>query len=378
MKKHVLIISNSGNFRGGANRSLLDWLKRLPNHRFRVSVVIPDYEGIEKELDSLGVHTIKSYLLPWVYKYNGFINLFKDVIVQFRDHSKLLYYCINQNVSLVYTNTTFNISGALLSKIMGIPHIWHLREVIMSPPYEYGLKTDVVSKYISFLSAKTITNSKYVHDNSILKKFRKKSVIIYNGVDLKMFDRLNQRSTKRSFIVGVIGNIRWIKAQHLTLEIAKYTKHDKNIHYHIIGGISNDSSKEYFNNIKKKIIENRLGGTVFLKGYIKQPLAINNIDLLMNLCPYEAFGRVIIEAMAAGRPVVSINAGAASEIICDNNNGILINRNEHWMFANVIEQLKSDKKLYHKLSKNSKSAVRDRFDVDKYYKNILSEIEALV
>jgi glycosyltransferase involved in cell wall biosynthesis len=378
LKKHILIISNSGNLLGGANASLIAWLKYLPSHRYRFTVVMPTYEGFEKELDNLGVHTIKSYLLPWVYKYGGLSNLFKDVLVQFRDHLKLLFFCINQNVALVYTNTTFNISGALLSKIIRIPHIWHLREVVMSPPYEYGLNTFVVSKYISILSAKTITNSKYVLDNSILKKFRKKSVIIYNGVDLKMFNGCNQSSTKRSFIVGVIGNIRWLKAQHLTLEIAQYTKHEKNIHYHIIGGKSNQSSKGYFNNIKKKIIENGLEGTVFLKGYIQQPLAINNIDILLNLCPYEAFGRVIIESMAAGRPVVSVNSGAATEIICDNNNGILINRNEHWMFAKVIEQLKSDKKLYYKLANNARSTVRDRFDIDKYCRNILSEIQALV
>src|SRR5690606_38767708 len=39
-----------------------------------------------------------------------------------------------ENIDVIYTNTIVNFSGAILSVIVKIPHIWHIREIIPDNP----------------------------------------------------------------------------------------------------------------------------------------------------------------------------------------------------------------------------------------------------
>jgi len=76
---------------------------------------------------------------------------------------------------------------------------------------------------------------------------------------------------------------------------------------------------------------------------------------------FEAFGKVIIEAMACGKPIISTYCGGPEEIIDNYLNGILIEPNNPDKLADVIIQLIQDDQLIKKLIKNALKKVDTTF-----------------
>ena len=66
--------------------------------------------------------------------------------------------------------------------------------------------------------------------------------------------------------------------------------------------------------------------------------------------PAEPFGIVVLEAMAAGAPVIAVNNAGPAEIITDGVNGLLVDRSEPELFANAMQRLMGDPELRQRLA----------------------------
>ncbi|MBD1932436.1 MULTISPECIES: glycosyltransferase [Cyanophyceae] len=80
--------------------------------------------------------------------------------------------------------------------------------------------------------------------------------------------------------------------------------------------------------------------TGFLLGETKANV-LASCDVFCSPSPYETFGRTIVEAMASGIPVVTVNSGAVSEYIFDGVNGYLVPANDVDGLANGIHRVLS-------------------------------------
>jgi glycosyltransferase involved in cell wall biosynthesis len=78
----------------------------------------------------------------------------------------------------------------------------------------------------------------------------------------------------------------------------------------------------------------------------------------------EPFGRVIVEAQLAGKPVVATRGGGPSEIIEDRVTGILVRRNDAEELALVIQELLEKPKLAEELAANGHRAAVGRFGLE--------------
>jgi glycosyltransferase involved in cell wall biosynthesis len=60
-------------------------------------------------------------------------------------------------------------------------------------------------------------------------------------------------------------------------------------------------------------------------------------DVFCSPSPYETFGLTIVEAMASGIPVITVNSGAVAENVCDRQNGYLTPPDQVNALANTLE-----------------------------------------
>lgn len=90
-------------------------------------------------------------------------------------------------------------------------------------------------------------------------------------------------------------------------------------------------------------------------------LLFSSCDLFVLPSRLEGFGAVIVEAMAAGKPVVATAVSSIPEIIESGKNGILVEGNNEGELASAIVKILSDKSLARAIEKNNIKKVRERF-----------------
>jgi len=105
---------------------------------------------------------------------------------------------------------------------------------------------------------------------------------------------------------------------------------------------------------------------------IRIPLALMDLFVFSSRWP-EAFGLTLVEAMAAGRPVVATKTGAVPEIIRHGSDGWLVEPDNVSSLAEGIRQLLKDRETADRLAKSGQQRAREKFHVDRF----VSEIEAV-
>ncbi len=127
--------------------------------------------------------------------------------------------------------------------------------------------------------------------------------------------------------------------------------------------IFGDSDKD--NTLKRLVKTLKIDNQVELHPPIKNiTTEYSNASILLNTSSSEAFGLVIIEAMAYGLPAITFDSTSGPKMLIDNDtNGYLIKSFDIDAYANKIKQLISDKALMETLGKNAKKSVK-KFDID--------------
>jgi glycosyltransferase involved in cell wall biosynthesis len=91
-----------------------------------------------------------------------------------------------------------------------------------------------------------------------------------------------------------------------------------------------------------------------------------NSDIYVHVALKEAFGLTLIEAMAAGLPVVTLDAGGNRDIMINGKNGYLIEKQDPKLFAHRIMEVYQNKKM---IAFNSEFA--KQFDIELYCEKLL-------
>ncbi|OXL20527.1 glycosyltransferase [Psychrobacter sp. DAB_AL32B] len=92
------------------------------------------------------------------------------------------------------------------------------------------------------------------------------------------------------------------------------------------------------------------------------PVELEKLDIYVALSRQESFGVAIIEAGAAGRPVVVSNAGGLPEVVLDGQTGIVVPKENPQAAADAISKLVLDRDLRIQMGEAGKQHVIDTYD----------------
>lgn len=111
-----------------------------------------------------------------------------------------------------------------------------------------------------------------------------------------------------------------------------------------------------------KIEEGHLGGRVKMKGSIEGPWgALAEMDVLVLPSEAEGFGLVLIEAMAAGVPVVATDVPGIRDVVQNGVNGLLVPVRDPAALAKALRRLEEDSRLRKSLIEGGKLSVQERY-----------------
>jgi len=198
--------------------------------------------------------------------------------------------------------------------------------------------------------------------------------LVPRSVDLGKFKYTNPNEKKREeFNVGIIGRITPIKG-HLDFikAMAKVARVIPRLKIWIVGDAppSREAYKEQL-----QVLVRRLGlwhCTEFLGTQRDIPAILSHLDLLvLATTTHEAFGRVIVEAQAAGVPVVATEVGGVVDIIENKKTGLLVPPSDPTNMAGAIIKIFKDPELARNLSENAYKKVKEKYNVELMVKNTL-------
>ncbi len=206
--------------------------------------------------------------------------------------------------------------------------------------------------------------------NYLVSKFGynpNKVITAYNGV--KDISESIKNISKKEITIGTVCRLTYQKAPEYFIEIAKLiekTETSKNIRYEIWG------TGELKETLEKLISKYGLESKVFLMGYMYDKAeTLSKFDVFVLTSRYEGIPYVILEAMSAGVPVVTADAGGTSEVIENGRNGILLPRGELKLMADSIINLLNDKKLNNSLKEEAYLDFKNKWTVEKTITKIL-------
>lgn len=83
---------------------------------------------------------------------------------------------------------------------------------------------------------------------------------------------------------------------------------------------------------------------------------------------------MVIEGMAAGRPIVAAAAGGVLEIVRHRENGWLVKPGDVAGYVEAIETLRAEPELAQRLTDQASEDVREHFTLDRYLQQLTQVI----
>ncbi|PGY15154.1 glycosyltransferase family 4 protein [Bacillus sp. AFS031507] len=194
-----------------------------------------------------------------------------------------------------------------------------------------------------------------------------KITTVYNGVDLKQFV-FHGKEKGEFFNVGILARLSEEKNHELFINIANKLRDIPNLMFYIAG-----DGPEY-QKLNNLIRSQNLSHKVKMVGIVHNPEEfIKSMNLLLLTSYREVFPMVILEAMAVGTPIISINRGGIKEAIIENKTGFLINNHSVDDFCKKILYIESEEQVLNQCIVNARRKVEEDFSLDQMVCNTLQE-----
>ena len=370
----------------GAEMSLLVLMKYLDRTKYTPLLLIPNEGILRARAEALGA-TVRVFPMHAMTVERNFKASLRDSFISAGELGQIARLLKELSPDLVHVNSyRVGIPFSLASRKLHIPSVWHLRDIP-----ESGAKKKLLS-ISTRLPDKTIAISHAVAF-ALGKKLHSGLIVIHNGVEINLFQNVQPGKFRKelnlaedTILLCSIGQLIPWKGHDLLIEAFQKLSVEQPLHLVIVGGNVSPiwaSSREYsdYREYLEQLVDNHnLKGRVTFTGFRDDiPQILTDIDLYIHTATSpEPFGRVLVEAMAAKKPVVAPNWGGIPEIVTDNVTGLLY---EPKNVAHLAERLEfAFENLQHitQMGEVGLKVAREQFTAEKYVEKVQAVYEGLL
>jgi glycosyltransferase EpsF len=352
--------------KGGAERLCLDMVRCLGKHKsieVRLAV-LNDNNEFKTEYPEIEYVILNDAIVPSIFgKWKVNITSLNKLIVDFNPdiiHSHLFEadFLVHYKVSSGITYFTHFHDNMHQFKNFEYKDVFNKKR--LTELYE---KQFVIKQYKK-ANNHCIAISEHTEDylKKVLPESLKKNIhFLSNAIDISLF--VNDKVRKPEKLLKLINIASFVEKKNhkLLVDIAIELK-NRTIDFELVlvgdGPLKNEV-KEYAS--RKGCAEQiKFLGNV---NSVNQLLA--EADIYVHTATYEPFGLVLIEAMAAGLPVVCLDGGGNKDIIEQGKNGYILTEQNSKLFVDDILKLYTNQELYTNMSAYAKAFVK-KYDINNY------------
>lgn len=290
-----------------------------------------------------------------------------------------------QNFDLVYTNTAVIFEAALAARRAGIPHVWHVHEMLTATYWHSLVRLQVICRCILRWSDAIIFESRAAHQvfqdcvgeysASTRKEQLHEIYVVPNP--LRMIPppvtsegRRRARQTlgiaEDEFVILWVG--QFIPRKNPRLMLSAYRKsciYDKSILFMLGDGplrgelmrdLAEDDSKT------KKVIVDGFKENIDI--YLQAG------DVLVLTSSEESFGLVLLEAAAFSLPVIATDSGGPRDIVDHGKTGFIVPPTDDVAIAKHLAMLATDRVLRERMGQAARQRVLNEFNAQRYVRTI--------
>jgi glycosyltransferase involved in cell wall biosynthesis len=370
MTASILFVDHTG-MMGGAQHSLLDIAEAF---RERSAIALLDDGPFAAALEARGVHVLrigggdalrrikKTSAFPGVGPLVATIRMALAVARAARPHE------------LLYANSPKSfLVAALAGAIARRPVVWHLRDILGQGHFSAANVRAVITA-ANWCAVRVVANSRATADAFIAAGGKRSLVtVVHNGIDPAPFDALGPDSCREvraelgipadAFVVGCFSRLHPWKGQSVLLDaVARMPA----VHALVVGGALFSGEAPYEAELRGRAELPAYAGRVHMLG------ARDDVPRLLTACDVvvhasvlaEPFGRVLVEAMLAGRPVVATDAGGVPEVVTDGETGVLVPPGDARALGEALDRLRREPARSAALARRASQHARQRFSRD--------------
>jgi len=279
---------------------------------------------------------------------------------------------LSRAYDVIYTNTQKAfVVGAIASILSRRPLVHHLRDILSNDHFSQTNIRLVVALANCFASL-VIANSKATQAAFIAAGGRPDRIkVVYNGFIPEHYQNLSQTAAQLKyqldlegkFVVGHFSRLSPWKGQHILIEALTHCSENVTA---LLVGDALFGEQEYVEQLKQQIAALGLQDRVRFLGFrsdIPQLMSTCNLITHTSIAP-EPFGRVIVEAMLCGKPVVAAQAGGALELVEHGKTGWLFPSTDPLKLADIINHCQTQRVSVAAIAHDAQQVARQRFNLE--------------
>jgi glycosyltransferase involved in cell wall biosynthesis len=333
---------------GGAGRYLLNILPGLGQAGFEVEAACPGGGELEKELRKMDfpVHPLAS----------------SDTSFSWSTVAELYRLLTQGDYQIVHTHAS--LSGRVAARLAGRPKVVLTRHGLgnaekISPWRRY------INRTISTLfTDKIVAISQAVTDSLINEGVPPKQIcIISNGIVVEEFERASGAAVRMELGVGnrpMVGMVARLVAEKAPQDFVRAAaiirEHRPDTMFVLVGAGPLEAD------LRGQLQELGLTPQFNLLGYRRDmPTVQAAIDIAVLTSHHEGQGLVLLEAMAAGKPVVATSVGGIPEVVQPEHTGLLVPPGDPAALAKAVLRLLNNTEQAQAMGRAGQKLVREQF-----------------
>jgi len=355
---------------GGSSTNTLETVARLDSNKYETFLIsgktndalseVQHFIG-KRKINCIFIDELRRSINPW-YDFLAFIKIWKLL-------KKSQY-------DIVHTHSS-------KAGIIGRWAAWlaHVKCIVHTPHGNifYGYFNKGITKIFVFLEQITakithriITLTEKGKEEHVQMNVARedKFVPIYSGIDIKKFENRHQdvndkrkelKLSEENIIFGAVARLDPVKGNTYLVEAME----------EVVLKIPNAKLVIVGDGTEKKEIESmiqrlQLSDAVVLTGFRKDvPALLKIFDIFILASLNEGMGRVILEAMASGKPVIATQTGGIPELVQEGQSGLLVPIADAKALSEAMIHLAENPKMMSTFGETGKKLVKDIFSLDK-------------